>query len=118
LERQAWTPRRVLFASSLAAAGPSPKDTPWSESDDLKPIDAYGSAKAKAEASLASARWPTTVFRPPIVFGPDDTATLTLYRSAKSGLGFRIAGKPQRLSFVDVRDLVSAILLMAGDARP
>jgi nucleoside-diphosphate-sugar epimerase len=30
----------------------------------------------------------------------------------------RVAGEPQRLSFVDVRDLVDAIVLMADDRRP
>ena len=117
LSRQAWAPRRVLFASSLAAAGPSPRDVPWTESDALHPIDAYGVAKAKAETAFASSPWPTTIFRPPIVFGPLDTATLTLFKAARTGLGFRVAGAPQRLSFVDVRDLVDAILLMAGDGR-
>jgi nucleoside-diphosphate-sugar epimerase len=117
LSRQAWKPKRVLFASSLAAAGPSSREAPWTEADDLEPIDAYGVAKAKAEAAFASAPWPATVFRPPIVFGPLDTATLTLYKAARDGLGFRVAGEPQRLSFVDVRDLVDGLLLMADDRR-
>lgn len=118
LSRQAWTPKRVLFASSLAAAGPSPPGAPWTEADELEPIDAYGAAKARAETALASAPYPTTIFRPPIVLGPGDTATLTLYKAATRGLGFRVAGAPQRLSFVDVRDLVDALLLMADDERP
>lgn len=118
LARQSWAPRRVLFASSLAAAGPSSPESPWVESDPLRPVDAYGIAKAKAEAALAGAPWPTTVFRPPIVFGPYDTASLTLFKAAEAGIGFRVAGRPQRLSFVDVRDLVDAIVRMAIDTRP
>src|SRR5215208_4987684 len=117
LGRQSWRPRRLLFASSLAAAGPSPANQPWTEKDALAPIDPYGSAKARAEALVAKATFPTTSFRPPSVFGPEDPATLTLFRTASMGFGFRVSGPSQQLSFVDVRDLVEAILLMADDRR-
>jgi nucleoside-diphosphate-sugar epimerase len=117
LGRQKWTPRRLLFASSLAAAGPSRPNQPWTERDPLSPIDAYGAAKARAEAVVAKAPFPTTSFRPPMVFGPEDPATLTLFRAARAGFGFRITGLPQQLSFVDVRDLVEALVLMADDPR-
>lgn len=115
--RQRQKPRRLLFTSSLAAAGPSSPDVPHTEDHPLRPIDPYGDAKARAEALMSTAKVPTTVFRPPIVLGPGDPASITLYKAAQSGLGFRVAGKPRRLSFVDVRDLVSAILLMADDTR-
>ncbi len=117
LARQRWTPRRLLFASSLAAAGPSPNGRAWTEDDALEPIEDYGRAKAKAEAVVREAPFPTTSFRPPVVFGPLDDATLTLFRSARAGIGVRVAGTPQQLSFVDVRDLVRGIALMADDAR-
>jgi nucleoside-diphosphate-sugar epimerase len=117
LARQSWKPRRFLFASSLAAAGPSPANRPWTEADAPAPIEPYGDAKARAEAIVAKAPFPTTSFRPPSVFGPEDPATLTLFRSARAGFGFRVAGAPQRLSFVDVRDLADAIALMADDRR-
>ena len=115
--RQKWKPARLVFASSLAAAGPSSGDTELTELDPLRPIDPYGQAKARAEAAVREAPFPTTSFRPPVVLGPGDDASLTLFRSARSGIGFRVAGTPQRLSFVDVRDLVEAILLMADDRR-
>ena len=118
LEGQEWTPRRLLFASSLAAAGPSSPTRPWTEADPTSPIDPYGEAKARAEEVVAAAPFPTTSFRPCIVLGPGDPASLTLFRSARSGIGLRVAGEPQRLSFVDVRDVVSAIERMAEDERP
>jgi nucleoside-diphosphate-sugar epimerase len=117
LKRQTWKPQRLLFASSLAAAGPS-TSRPWTEADTLHPIDAYGVAKAKAEVVMREAPFPTTSFRPPIVFGPGDDATLTLFKSARAGVGMCVGGAPQALSFVDVRDLVDAIVLMADDRRP
>jgi len=118
LGRQEWKPRRFVLASSLAAAGPSPVDRAWTEEDAPAPIDPYGAAKARAEVAVRAAPFPTTAFRPPIVLGPGDEASLTLFKAAQSGLGFRVAGDPQRLSFVDVRDLVEAIVLMAADGRP
>ena len=117
LERQAWTPKRLVFASSLAAAGPSPADRAWDEEDALAPIDPYGEAKARAEGAVANASFPTTAFRPCIVLGPDDPATLTLFKSAARGVGMRVGSKPQRLSFVDVRDVVAGIIKMSEDER-
>jgi nucleoside-diphosphate-sugar epimerase len=118
LARQDWKPKRFLFASSLAAAGPSPGDRAWTEEDPPGPIEAYGIAKASAEVIVRRAPFPTTVFRPPLVLGPGDEASLTLFRAARSGVGVRVAGIAQRLSFVDIRDLVEAIVLMVDDPRP
>lgn len=117
LERQPWTPRRLLFASSLAAAGPSPVDRPWTEADPVGPIEPYGEAKARAEVALGEAPFPVTSFRPPVVLGPGDPAFLTLFKAAVRGVGIRVAGKPQRLSWVYVDDLVEAIVAMANDSR-
>ena len=83
IARQSWNPRRLLFASSLAAAGPSFRTEPWTEADPLAPIDPYGTAKMRAEIAVAAAPYPTTTFRPCIVLGPDDPATLTLFRAAQ-----------------------------------
>lgn len=118
LERQSWTPRRLLFASSLAAAGPSRVGHPHTEADALAPIDPYGEAKGRAETTVQAASFPTTTFRPPLVFGPKDTATITLYQAARNRVGTRVWGEDQRLSWVDVRDAVRGIARMADDTRP
>ena len=113
LERQSWKPKRLLFASSLAAAGPS--TTPMSESDTCAPIEPYGKSKLDAERFLQHAPFPTTSFRPSVVFGPGDQATVTLFKLAKNRVGFRPAGLNPQLSYVDVDDLVDAIVAMLGD---
>lgn len=117
LKRQSWSPARFLFASSLAAAGPSPANRPWTEADPLRPVDLYGEAKAAAEELVADSPFPTTCFRPPIVLGAGDAATLTLYRAAHYGVGIRVGHVAQRLSYVDVRDAVAGIVHMATDTR-
>ena len=115
IDRQSFTPKRLLFASSLAAAGPSRRDRAHVESDVAQPIDAYGRAKLDAEALVAEQPYPTSIFRPSLVLGPLDGATITLYKMAKSGFAARPAGPPQQLSFVDVSDVVRAIVLMVED---
>jgi nucleoside-diphosphate-sugar epimerase len=115
LERQAWTPRRLLFASSLAAAGPSPSGVHKSETDPCEPIEPYGRSKLEAERFLQTAPFPTTTFRPAVVFGAGDPATVTLFRMAKRGIGFRTAGPASPISFIDVDDLVEAIVRLLDD---
>jgi nucleoside-diphosphate-sugar epimerase len=115
LERQSWKPRRLLFASSLAAAGPSASGVPKSEADPCEPIEAYGRSKRDAEAFLRSQSIATTAFRPAVVFGEGDPATITLFRMAKHGVGFRAAGPASGISFVDVDDLVDALVKLAAD---
>ena len=118
LKRQSWKPHRLVFASSLAAAGPSPYDSALTDKDTPAPIDPYGRAKLAAEKVVAAAPFPTTSFRPALVFGPHDPATLTIYKSAQNGIGMKVFGRPQRLSFVDVADAVEAIVLMSKDSSP
>jgi len=113
--RQSWKPRRFLFASSLAAAGPTTLGVRMTESDACKPVEAYGQSKLDAEQFLRDAPFPVTSFRPSIVIGPRDTATLTFFRMASRGFGFRVSGPPQGFSFVDIDDLVDAIVAMAED---
>ncbi len=117
LQRQSWSPRRLLFASSLAAAGSNPPRRPWTETDPVVPMEPYGKAKARAEVALRETGFPVTCFRPPLVFGPGDPAFLSLFKPASHGLGLRVAGPPQRLSWVYVDDLVTAVLAMANDER-
>ncbi|TDJ08026.1 MAG: NAD-dependent epimerase/dehydratase family protein [Deltaproteobacteria bacterium] len=114
LQRQSWRPKRFLFASSLAAAGPS-GDTPHTETDPPYPIDPYGNAKLAAERFLREIDIPTTSFRPSIILGPLDTATITLYKLAQKGMAMKVGKSSQKLSFVDVDDVVDAIIKMAAE---
>lgn len=116
LEAQSTRPRRILFASSLAAVGPSDGEI-HDEKSPMRPIDAYGAAKCEAERELASSSIDVTSFRPAMVLGPGDPAFLTLFRMAKRGLGFQLAGQNQGLSVICVKDLVEAIVKMALDER-
>ena len=115
LQQQEWQPKRFLFVSSLAAAGPSPVDRALSEDDPTKPIDAYGEAKSRAEGLMSKQPFPTTSIRPPIVLGPGDPSSLTLFKIAKFGVAMIPSGPSQLLSFIFVHDLVKAIFATAED---
>lgn len=111
INRQSWKPKRFLFASSLAAMGPNGTTISTEESQE-KPIDPYGEAKLNSEKFLSHCDFPTTSFRPAIVIGPGDPATLTLFKIAKTGIGALPAGHVQPLSYIYVSDLVDAIEAM------
>lgn len=113
LQRQSWKPERFVFASSLAAGGPTTRDNPIDETMSDRPIEPYGLSKMKADEYLKTLDMPTISFRPTIVLGPEDSATFTLYQMASKGLGMRPSGKPQQVSTVFVEDLADAIILMA-----
>lgn len=115
LKRQNWTPKRFLYTSSLAAAGPSGESKPLTEDMPPCPIDPYGKSKLKAEEFLATAPFPVTSFRPGVVLGEGDENSITLFKIAKTGIGMRIAGIDQKISCIDVEDLVEAIFKMSLD---
>ncbi len=116
LKRQEWSPKRFLYTSSLAAAGPCPSEIPLTEEMIPNPIEPYGRAKLKSEEYLQSATFPVTCFRPGVVLGAGDENSLTLFKIAKNGFGFKVAGINQKISCIDVEDLVDAIVKISEDS--
>jgi nucleoside-diphosphate-sugar epimerase len=114
LQRQSWLPKRFLFASSIAAGGPSAPGAPKDEDAPPCPNDPYGAAKWRAEQFLLTVPFPVTSFRPGVVYGPGDTAQVMLFQLARRGLGLRVAGVDSQFSFVYVDDLVDAILRLCA----
>jgi nucleoside-diphosphate-sugar epimerase len=81
-------PRRFLYISSQAAAGPSLDGTPLTEDMAPRPVSAYGSSKLVGETMTmrAAVRLPVTAIRPPTVYGPRETALLKYFRAVKHHL--------------------------------
>jgi dihydroflavonol-4-reductase len=109
-------PPRLLYVSSLAAAGPSETGMPRSEEMPPAPISDYGRSKLAAEGVVQgfADRVQSTIVRPPVVYGPRDSATLNLFKLARlplrPGVG---ANKP--MSMIHVGDLVRGILVAADN---
>lgn len=109
-------PRRFVYVSSLAAAGPAPSPSPLTEQDEPRPRDHYGASKlaGEREALARGEKMPVTIVRPPAVYGPRDTNFLPLFRSALRLGRVPIVGSPaKKLAFVYVTDLVEGILRAA-----
>lgn len=112
------TPPKLVYVSSLAAAGPS-GEAPHRESDPSRPVSAYGKTKLAAEQSLAAFadRMPISIARPPGVFGPGDRNLLTLYKSIQSGWNAYAVSANYEYSFVSVTDLVEGLLAISKSGQ-
>jgi len=116
-------PPVLVVVSSLSAAGPCAAGQLRRESDIPTPVSAYGRSKLAGEHAAAkyAAAVPTTIVRPPIVFGPGDRGVLEMFRPiARSGLHVVPGRGGQRFSLVHVDDLVAGLLLAAeqGERLP
>jgi dihydroflavonol-4-reductase len=102
---------RLVHISSLAAAGPGTSEAPAREADPPRPVSEYGKSKRAGEREVEQrcrAEW--VIVRPPAVYGPRDTAFLSLFAAVKSHLLPDIGGGRLILSLVFVKDLADAIV--------
>lgn len=90
---------RFVLVSSLAAREPA--------------LSAYAYSKREAEKYLAKAagdmEW--IVIRPAAVYGPWDREGLAIFRAAQSGIAPILGSADARIGFIEVGDVVSAILM-------
>jgi dihydroflavonol-4-reductase len=104
---------RFVHISSLAVTGPSPSlEKPVDEGSPLRPITAYGRTKKLAEDVMQQAmkEFPATIVRPPAVYGPRDTATLTFFQAVHRGIAPVIGFDDKYVSLVHIRDLARGIV--------
>jgi len=123
-------PPVLIVVSSLAAAGPCPRiGEARVEGDIAAPVSDYGRSKLAGEQAAArhAADVPTTIIRPPIVFGPGDRGILNMIRPiARWGLHVVPGGgrgsrpRDRRLSLIHVDDLAAGLLIAAekGERLP
>lgn len=108
-------PPRLVFISSVAAAGPPPAGVAIrDETHAPHPISFYGRSKRRGELLLTERadRLPITIIRPGIVFGPGDQNLADLFRSIIRWRLHVVAGfRTPPLSLIYVEDLVQLILL-------
>jgi len=102
---------RFLFLSSVKVHGEESHE-PFSERSPIKPQDAYGASKARAEDSLrAITGLRLTVIRPPLVYGPGVKANfLALLQAIARGWPLPLGSIRNRRNFIYVGNLVDAIV--------
>lgn len=114
------TVRRLIYVSSLSAAGPSHVDRPRREGDPEAPVSFYGSTKLEGERAVRASggrRVPFTILRPGGVYGPREKDILQYFQMARWGVAAIPGNGRQRVSYVHVEDLVDAILRSAGSSQ-
>ncbi len=102
---------RLVYVSSLAAAGTGTITNPRKISDTPAPITVYGQSKLEGEIRVQETpnlEW--CILRPPGVYGERDKDFLFAFQAANRGF-FPILGNPTRAyTLVYVHDLVAAII--------
>ncbi len=127
LDELEMLPEQFLYVSSLSVLGPIREEqnadgtyNNMVASDEPKPNTAYGESKVKSEQFLAEKRIKTdgrfhfTIFRPTGVYGPHEKDYFMMAKSIRQHVDFAVGYKKQVITFVYVRDLVSAIFAAIG----
>lgn len=111
-------PKKIVFVSSLAAAGPCAAP-PGLDGDCVPdPVSAYGWSKLLAEDILATAGRILTILRPPIIYGSGDRGLLPLFRIAGLGIGISPGlAREFPVSIIHADDAARAIVLAAASAE-
>lgn len=107
-------PEKFLLMSSLGSYGPVGESAlrPICMDDEQRPDSVYGKSKLQAERFVRSqTAIPYVILRPTGVYGPGDKAYLMEIKSVQAGFDLKVGMKPQRLSFVYVKDLAVAAFL-------
>ena len=108
---------RFLYLSSLSAQGPNADDSGVAPPAP-RPVSIYGRSKLSGEEEVLrmADRMSVTVVRAPVVYGPRDRGLLPFFRLGKSGILPVYGDGENRLSWVNVQDLASAITaVLAGE---
>lgn len=106
---------RFVMVSSQAAAGPGTRTRPARETDEPRPLTAYGRSKLAAEKHCldVAGRLSVGILRPSAVYGPRDTAFLPYFRLVKRGFLIELGTGKREISLCYVNDLVAGIVGVA-----
>jgi dihydroflavonol-4-reductase len=109
--------KRFVQVSSLAAVGPGPDGRSVDEDTPPAPITPYGRSKLMGEEAVRAVAGllPTTIVRPPAVYGPRDYGIYEFFKSISRGLSPTIGRYDKQVSLVHAHDLADGIIL-AGES--
>lgn len=107
---------KIVFISSLAAAGPAAASPGKDELSEAQPVSAYGWSKLMSEKTLEAgmAHAPDAalvILRPPIIYGSNDRALLPMFKSCRNGIGLSPGPGKFPVSIIHAQDAGRAILL-------
>ena len=104
---------RFIQCSSQTATGPSLDGKPVTELTPPHPITTYGQSKRAAEEECERARadFPVTILKLPAVYGPRDTAILTVFQTIDKRLKPLIGFTDKRVNLSHARDIANGVRL-------
>lgn len=113
-------PPRLVYLSSLAAAGPAIGGRPVTAEDTPRPLTVYGRTKLEGEKICQTIAGERDLFilRAPAVYGPRDRDVYEFFRMARFGVIPVPTGGERRLQMVHVHDLARAVALAATVDAP
>ena len=112
--------KKVVYISSLAAAGPSVDGRPVTEDDEAHPVTIYGLSKLAGEqTALAYAnRLPVVSLRPPGIYGPGDKEIFAFFQAIDRRLQPVVGDPSRKIQLIHVDDLCRAVLAaLTGGSR-
>jgi nucleoside-diphosphate-sugar epimerase len=107
---------RLVYVSSMAAAGPTIRGRPLRGDELPRPVTAYGRSKLAAEQVVTASPLPWSIVRPPMVYGPRDHEVLKVFRLARFGIAPVLGDGTQELSAVHGADLSEALVAAGTSA--
>ena len=110
-------PRRFVFVSSLAVAGPTVPGHPVDETRQPAPVTPYGRSKLAGERLVQAGSIPWTIIRPPVVYGEWDEALVDLFRLARLVVVPMFGDGSQEISLIHGADLAAAFVAVATSER-
>lgn len=107
--------QRLVYVSSIAAAGPSEKGYCADESRPCSPVSEYGRTKLLGEKEVQAVwdRLPSTIIRPPNVYGSRQKETELFITLLKKRIVPRLRKREAVTSMIYVKDLVRGIIQCA-----
>ena len=106
---------RLIYISSLAAAGPGTPEDPRVEDDRPAPISDYGRSKLAGESAVERAEGlDYVILRPCAIYGPGDRDFSLLFALARRGILPHIGRSDAAFSLLYIDDLVRSIGLVAS----
>ena len=109
--------RRFIFLSSIKVNGESTDNrSPFRETDEPAPEDAYGLSKLEAEQALfevaRSTSMEVVIIRPPLIYGPGVKANFaSMIKLVNNGVPLPFGGIQNKRSILAIKNLVSFIKL-------
>ncbi|UCE24659.1 MAG: NAD-dependent epimerase/dehydratase family protein [Candidatus Zixiibacteriota bacterium] len=112
--------RKVIYVSSLAAAGPSKPGAPRQESDPPIPLTAYARSKLAGETAALSFsdRFSVVAVRPSGVYGPGDRENFAFFLALSLRVKPLIGKTGRKIQLVHVDDLCRGIYLAVTTSTP